>query len=145
MVLRFRHMLACVDRAKELINRSCRDLVGGREDKFDAFGKLKEQFYIMPNCDLFIDDDMDEECWGYILKSFRSIGLLAEQAEVIVPSKYMQLREADGNDDDQPQSGDSCDSNVVYFEDYLPDSYYDDGNFEAEMEEIENMNDEDDD
>ena len=143
MILRFQQMLPCADSAKSIINKVCRFLSMNADNPFEEFGSLKKQFYIRPDLDLFIDDDMNEEAYGYILKALRTIGLLSENAEIIEPNRNYPVSEdveealsLDGDAGSEPD--------IISFEDYLPENYYDDGNFEAEMEEILNMNDEDD-
>ena len=116
MVLRFTHMLAIADKAESMINRACRDLCGS---SFIEFGKLKQQFYLMPNLDLFIDDDMDEECSGYILKCLRAIGFLQEKAEVVVPNKHRR-EDRLPHESNVNNTSDSEDNVIVPIEDYLP-------------------------
>ena len=69
-----------------------------------------------------------------LLQGLRAKRYLIEDAEIIVPRKTRApkhalpifLREADDDGDD----------NIARFEDYLPDTAFDDGHFEEEMEEI---------
>ena len=118
MILRFQHMLAIADKAEGMINRACRDLCGS---SFTEFGELKRQFYIMPNLDVFIDDDMDSESSGYILKCLRAVGFLSEKAEVVVPNKHRLNDGVSLVDDTTSTIKDSDERAILSIEDYLPD------------------------
>lgn len=141
MVIRFSHMIAHHEAAAKKIDRACADLCNGSLEKLL---KMKEQFYILPNLDVYIDDDMPEIEYGYILKCLRALHLC--DSETIVPSRYhtsdIFLRDiATENESVEP---DDEDDNLIYLEEYIPLSAYDDGHFEEEMEAIRNMRDEDD-
>ena len=96
---------------------------------------IKEHFHVLDNGDLYVDDDYSEEITGMLLQGLRGQHYLVENAEIIVPKVYKKattpapvfLRDADDGNDD----------NIVRYEDMLPDSAFDDGHFEEEMEEIE--------
>lgn len=95
---------------------------------------IKEHFHVQDNGNLYVDDDYDEETTGMLLQGLRAQHYLIENAEIIVPRKLKEpaeplpvfLRDDDDNDDET----------IARFEDYRPDSAFDDGHFEEEMEEI---------
>lgn len=139
MVIRFKGMPLMADVLRKQVNRLIADM-GGAEGFMEdgvhhtAF-TIKQHFYVQPNGDLYVDDDYDEEVTGMLLQGLRAHHHLVEDAEIIVPRKLKEpaehlpifLRDDDDDDDDE---------NIARFEDYLPDTAFDDGHFEEEMEEI---------
>ena len=77
---------------------------------------LKEHVHLLDNYDLYIDDDYHSDLTGMFMMALRGYGFLEEKAEVIVPRIDREPRKT-----------------VI-----LPDTAWDDGKFEEEMEEILN-------
>jgi hypothetical protein len=124
MVLRFKHMIAHAPEAQKIIISTCRDLAN---DDFVRFGELRRQFSIMRNLDVYVADDMDRDCAGYIFKCLRSVGILQEDAEIIVPNKiYLDVPTEPVDAADEPEPDED---NIVSIEDLLPDEAFDDGHF----------------
>lgn len=80
--MRFRYMLPVVDKAQLIIQDAIRDLAGNDIEKYK---RLSTQFRILDYRDIYIDDTMENDEYGYILKCLRSIGLLEEKAELVNP------------------------------------------------------------
>lgn len=95
---------------------------------------LKEHIYLLDNYDLYIDDDFNDEIAGMFMQALRSHRFLEEKAEVIVPRVHMDERRTIIHDDEAIPD----DDNIERFEDHLPDTVWDDGKFEEEMNEILN-------
>ena len=95
---------------------------------------LKEHVYLLDNYDLYIDDDYNPNLTGMFMMALRGYGFREEKAEIIVPRVFK-----DQTDTPIPHSEPVPeDDNIVRFEDYLPDTAWDDGKFEEEMNEILN-------
>lgn len=139
MVLRFKGMPLMADILRRHVDEVIAGVVG--PDGFCENGvchtafSIKEHFHVQPDGDLFVDDDFDPEITGMLLQCLRAHKYLIENAEIIVPKKYKDVsddsmsfalkKDAPGND------------NILRFEDHLPDSAFDDGNYEKEMLEFE--------
>ena len=95
---------------------------------------IKNHFYVMPGGDLYIDDDYDEELTGMLLQGIYAKGY--DRDAIIVPRMYEQLPNAGIPviREDTPEETD-----ILNFEDFLPDEAFDDGHFEEEMRDILNM------
>ena len=139
MVIRFKYMPAMANDLRHELNRLIIETCGP-EGGFTENGvsytvfSLGRQMHVQPNGDLFIDDDLDEIIYGYILQGLRAKSYLVEQGEIIVPQKVTHPENYTPpiEFNDVPVE----DDNIVQFEDFLPDSAFDDGHFEEEMREI---------
>ena len=138
MVIRFKGMPLMADLLRKQVDEQIAGMAGADgvwEDgvHYTAFS-LKQHFYVQPNGDLYVDDDCDEEVTGMLLQGLRAQHHLIENAEIIVPRKLNGPAEHFPvilHDDDEGN-----DDNIARFEDYLPDSAFDDGHFQEEMEQI---------
>lgn len=98
---------------------------------------IKQHIYLLDNYDLYIDDAFNGEIAGMFMQALRSKGFLEEKAQIIVPKVYRDTRPfAPPIPDDAPDADEG--NNIECFEDHLPDTVWDDGKFEAEMNEILN-------
>ena len=151
MVIRFRNMPVMADVLKRHVKELIAQMSGA--DGFYEGGtyhtafSVSQHFYVRPNGDLYVDDDYEELVTGMLLQGLRARSYCIEDAEIIEPrvshwteedeerfheiSNHMneELRKRDEEIAEE-------DDDIINFEDYLPDSYYDDGHFEEEMEEI---------
>lgn len=134
MILRFSQMPAVYEIINKAIQSECVQLTGG---ELNEYRKLRRQFCLLPNCDLYVDDDMDPELRGILLKLLRAHGFLEEKATVIVPDKHRS--QSDSYDPSQSELGES--DSLIDFESLLPDEHFDDGQYLREIEEILNRGD----
>ena len=103
---------------------------------------IKNHFYVMPGGDLYIDDDYDEELTGMMLQGIYAKGY--DRDTIVVPRMYKHLPDAEipvireDTPEDAPEDAPE-DTDILNFEDFLPDEAFDDGHFEEEMRDILNM------
>lgn len=139
MVIRYKHILAALNRAQAMIDKELRMLCN---DSLPEYARLKRQFHFIENCDLYIDDDMPELEYGYIMKCLRAVGL-TQYEYIVKPAAWCgrgAAAEKPKAEETEPEE-----DNILYFEDLIPAEAFDDGNFEVEMEEIRRMREEEDD
>ena len=98
---------------------------------------LKEHIYLLYNYDLYIDDDFNDEIAGMFMQALRSKGFLEEKAQIIVPKEYKDPEPFIPPASPNTSNADE-DNNIERFEDHLPDTHWDDGKFEEEMNKIHN-------
>lgn len=128
MVLRFKHMIAHAPEAQKIIINECRHLAN---DDFARFSELRRQFNIMRNLDVYVADDMDDDCAGFIFHALRAVGILREDAEIVVPNKLypdVPIEPVEAAGEPEPDE-----DNIVSIEDLLPDEAFDDGHFWDEL------------
>ena len=98
---------------------------------------IKQHIYLLDNYDLYIDDDFNDEISGMFMHALRGKGFLGEKAQIIVPRVYKNrshfIPPVSPNTSDVDE-----DDNIERLADHLPDTAWDDGKFEEEMNEILN-------
>ena len=160
MVIRFRNMPVMADALKRHVKELIARMSGS--DGFYEGGthhtafSVSQHFYVRPNGDLYVDDDYEELVTGMLLQGLRARSYRIEDAEIIEPHVHhwteeeeKRFREISDQMNEELRKLDEEtaeeDDDIISFEDYLPNSYYDDGHFEEEMEEISHLSLDDDD
>ena len=152
MVVRFRGMPLMADRLKRQVNMLIANWFGSdgayEGGVFHTAFDVRQHFYVLPNGDLYIDDEYDEMITGMLLQGLRAHSYLVEDAEIIVPRIYpdsdgetARLCNENGHSstDTKESQGTAQEESIISFEEYLPDSAFDDGHFEEEMDVIAHM------